>query len=204
MRSKMMGMMVLVLGLVMFFGNSCQKKEPKLTEATSVSGSKNEPAWVTMCDAAFPDAGKEAFYGCGAVNGITNPGLEITTADARAKTDLSRKLESWVGNLYEDVMKSAAISEQNKKNKVSEAQGTQFVKDVTKQVTEMTLYGVQTVDRWRGPDGTLYSVVKVSFDNVAQTMKKQMAARAKEIELDADKALEELDKELEKRRESGN
>ncbi len=178
----------------------CSKKKPKLTNESSISGTKKEPEWVTKCAGAFKDAGKDAFYGCGAVSGIQNKALQIQTADARARADLAKAIDNYVASFFKDYLTSAGISQSAGMDELEEKQ---FVESITKQITEISLYGVQIIDRWRAPDGTLYSLARVSFDNVAQSMKKAMAERAKELKIEADKALEQLDQQLEKRRASG-
>ena len=188
---------VLLLGLLIF---SCGKKKTKLTDQTSISGSKTEPAWVTRCAGAFEDAGKEAFYGCGAVSGVENKALQIQTADARARADLAKAIDTYVASFFKDYLSSAGLSQEAGLTEIEEKQ---FIESITKEITEITLYGVQIVDRWRAPDGTLYSLARVSFENLAQSMKKAMSERAKELKLEADRALEELDRQLEKRRQSG-
>jgi hypothetical protein len=189
--------MIVVFGVGLLFTGCKKEKKAKVTRETSVSGAKEEPEWVTRCAGAFEDAGKEAFYGCGAVSGIQNRALQIQSADERARVDLARALDTYVAGFMKDYMSSAASED------LSDAEEKQFVESITKSITEATLYGSQVVDRWRGPDDTLYSLCKVSFDNVAQSMRKAMKARAEELRMNADEALRQLDEQLEKRREAG-
>jgi len=198
--------LLMVSAIIFAIGCATGEKQEKVTDQSSVSGTKNEPAWVTRCAAAFPDAGKDAFYGCGSESGITNISLQTQTADSRARADLAKTLDTYVASFFKDYMSSASVmakTNKDKKGGVSATEEKQFVSSITKEVTEITLSGVQVKDRWRSPDGSLYSVVKVSFDNVAQSMEKQMRQRAAEVQLDANDAVKELDKQLEKRRESG-
>ena len=208
MKKRAYGMTALaaIFAVVLGIGCNSTKQEPKLTNETSVSGTKNEPAWVTRCAAAFPDAGKDAFYGCGSESGITNISLQTQTADSRARADLAKTLDTYVASFFKDYMSSASVmakTNKDKKGGVSATEEKQFVSSITKEVTELTLYGVQVKDRWRGPDGALWSVVKVSFDNVAQSMEKEMRQRAAEVHLEANDAVKELDDQLQKRRQSG-
>ena len=209
MKKRFHSLVALAIILGVAFGIGCQssKKEPKLTNQTSVSGAKNEPAWVTKCAGAFPDAGKDAFYGCGSESGITNPSLQTQTADSRARADLAKTLDTYVASFFKDYMSSASVmnkTSQDKKGGLTEAEEKQFVSSITKEVTEITLYGVQIQDHWRSPvDGSLYSLAKVSFDNVSQSMEKQMRQRAAEVRLEANDAVKELDDQLQKRRQSG-
>ena len=173
----------IIFTIALAIGCATTQKQEKVTDQSSVSGTKNEPAWVTRCAGAFPDAGKDAFYGCGEESGIQNVALQTQTADSRARADLAKTLDTYVASFFKDFMSSATISAKTNKDKkggLSETEEKQFVSSITKEVTDMTLYGVQVKDRWRGPDGSLYSVVKVSFDNVSQSMEKQIdSARRK-------------------------
>jgi outer membrane murein-binding lipoprotein Lpp len=199
--------MAVIWGVALGIGCAGTQKQEKVTNETSVSGTKNEPAWVTSCAGAFKDAGKDAFYGCGSASGISNISLQIQTADNRARADLAKTLDTYVASFFKDYMQSASVMSKTNKDKkggLTEAQEEQFVSSITKEITEMTLYGVQVQDHFRSPvDSTLFSLVKVSFDNVSQSMEKQMRQRAKDVKMDANDALKELDDQLQKRRESG-
>jgi hypothetical protein len=191
----------LALGLVMALA-ACGggKKEPEVTKQTSVSGSANEPAWITRGAGAFKDdtSGVLAFYGVGIAQGIANRALEMQTADTRARTDLARALDTYVANFMKDYMASAVASD------MKSSEEEQFVSSITKSITETTLVGSQIINHWRGPDGTLYSLAMLSFDDVANGMKREMKKRSAEIKMNADDAMKELDDQLQKRRESGN
>ena len=188
----------------------------KTKKENSVSGAKNEPAWVTKCAGAFPDAGKDAFYGCGSATGISNPSLQMQTADERARADLAKTLDTYVANFFKDFMSSASVTDKTKTDKdkkdkkgnkggLTETEEEQFVSSITKEITETTLNGVEISDHFRSPeDQTLFSLAKVSFDNMSKSMEKQMRQRAAEIKMDADDAVKEMDQQLEKRRQSGN
>ncbi|OGP58846.1 MAG: hypothetical protein A2V67_19210 [Deltaproteobacteria bacterium RBG_13_61_14] len=192
--------LLLALGLVVALA-ACGggKKEPEVTKQTSVSGAANEPAWITRGAGAFKeDTGGLAFYGVGIAQGIANRALEMQTADTRARTDLARALDTYVANFMKDYMASAVASD------MSSSEEEQFVSSITKSITETTLVGSQIINHWRGPDGTLYSLAMLSFDDVANGMKREMKKRSAEIKMNADDAMKELDVQLQKRRESGN
>ena len=191
--------LMLVLGLVWALSACGPEKKPeenKVTKQTSVSGNKNEPAWVTRGAGAFKDETGLAFYGVGVVQGIANRGLEMQTADSRARADLARALDTYVANFMKDFMSSAVSSDM----KSSDEQ--QFVSSITKSITETTLVGSQIVNHYRGPDGTLYALGRLSFDDVGKGMKEQVKKRSAELKLTADQAVKELDEQLEKRKAS--
>jgi len=197
---KKIAVWLLALGLVVAVAACGGKKEPEVTKQTSVSGAANEPEWITRGAGAFKDdtSGTLAFYGVGIAQNITNRALEVQTADTRARTDLARALDTYVANFMKDYMASASASD------MSSSEEEQFVSSITKSITETTLVGSQIINHWRGPDGTLYSLATLSFDDVANGMKREMKKRASELKMNADDAMKELDEQLDKRRESGN
>jgi hypothetical protein len=193
--------LALVLALALVWAlYACQpeKKEEQttVTKQSSVSGSAKEPSWVTRGAGAFKDETGLAFYGVGVVQGIQNRGLEMQTADSRARADLARALDTYVANFMKDFMSSAVASDM----KSSDEQ--QFVSSITKSITETTLVGSQIVNHYRGPDGTLYALGRLSFDDVGKGMKDQVKKRSAELKLTADQAVKELDEQLDKRKAS--
>jgi len=187
-----------VAGLVLLTG--CPKNTElddeghteKVTESSSMSGDPNEPEWVRRGGAGL-NKETDKFYGVGICQGIKNRALQKQTADSRARAELARVLDTYVANFMKDYMSSAL------ETGMDEPQEEQFVSSITKSVTEATLVGSQIVDHYRGPDGTLYALAEVSFDSLAKMMRQEMKKKADELEMDADEALDELDKELEKR-----
>jgi hypothetical protein len=184
--------LLVLLAMVMTLG-ACGEKEQTVTGAKA----KNEPEWIVRGSGAFKDEEGLAFYGVGAVQGISNRGLELQTVDQRARADLARALDTYVANFMKDYMASAVASD------MEASEEEQFVSSITKSITEATLVGSQIAARWRAPDGTLWALAKLSFDDVANTMKSEMRKRAAELKMNANEAMEELDEQLEKRRASG-
>ncbi len=192
--------LMVVLALVLAVGACGGEKKPeetqqgKITNQSSVSGNKNEPAWVTRGAGAFKDETGAAFFGVGVVQGIANRGLEMQTADSRARADLAKALDTYVANFMKDFMSSAVASD------MKQSDEQQFVSSITKSITETTLVGSQIVNHYRGPDGTLYALGRLSFDSVGSSMKEQVKKRSAELKLTADQAVKELDEQLDKRK----
>ena len=178
---------------------ACNKKKPELANSGAFSNAGG-PAWVAKCGGAFPDAGKDAFYGCGSMIAVENLPLQVQSADARARTDLARNIDAFVADFFKDFLDSAGIKEKIGKG-LAELEEKKFISGISKDVTESALAGALVVNHWRNPaDDMLYSLDKVSFDNVSAGMEKQMRQHAKEINLDADDAVKELDLAVVKKR----
>ncbi len=190
-------LMIGALGLAIGCGGKKAKVDESgltqgVTKQTSMSGDPNEPEWVRKGGAGFDDA-MDKFYGVGISQGITNRALQMQTADQRARTELSRVLNTYTANFMKDYMSSAIATD------MDDSQEEQFVSSITKSITETTLVGSKIVDHFKGPDGTMYSLAEVSFDSLAGMMRDKMAERAQELKMTADEALRELDEQLEKR-----
>ena len=181
----------------MFFSLAgCPKKEPKIAGQKS-SDPKGGPAWVGRCAGAFPDSSKRAFYGCGAAAGINNEPFEIASADERSRVDLAKNIDYFVASFLTDFMASPSIKP---KAKLEESERKQFISDLTRHVTETTLYGSQVLDRWRSPDGTRYALSKVSFESMEENLRRLMAECAPSINLDPEWDIDELNRQMEIKR----
>lgn len=194
MKRRICGVLALGMVLAVAFGlGGCKKKEPKLTNEASVSGTKNEPVWVTKCAAAFPDSGRGAFYGCGSMIAVENLQLQIQNANARARTDLAKTVDEYVSGFFKDYLDSAAIKAKAGKG-LTELEEKKFISGISREVTEGALSEMRIVGHWRNPgDDTLFALARVGVDDVAKNMEIQMRRRVREINLDPAEAVRELD-----------
>ncbi len=188
-----------VAGTILMFSLGCAKKEPGLADQSGKSGSKDQPVWVVKCQGAFADAGKNSFYGCGSARGIPDQARRMKTADERAKADLAKAVEGYAASFFQDFVAGSAVSE---KAGMSGLEAAQFIEMISKESTEIASYGIQVIDHWTGPDET-YSLARLSFDTVSQAMGKRIADRAQDLKMEPEQAMEELDRQLLKRREAG-
>jgi len=167
---------------------ACKKNEPKLANA----GAKQEPAWVSKCAAAFPDAGKGAFYGCGSMPVVENNELQKVSADSRARKDLAMKIDAYLVDFFKEFFDSAPVLD--KSGGITELKEKEFISDITREVTIEALAQARVAERWKSPkDGTLYSLDKLGFDHVAAGMEKQMRLRSRELNLAPNEAVKMLD-----------
>ncbi|MBI2059140.1 MAG: LPP20 family lipoprotein [Nitrospirae bacterium] len=161
----------------------------------TLSGDSGAPAWVNKGSGAFKDAGKKVFYGVGVVQGIKNPGMQKSTAENRARAEISKQMETYSASLMKDYM--AATSAAGKSSE------EQHVEQAIKTVSATTLSGVMIVDYWRtGEDGdTLYALAKLDFESFQNALgnANELSAQAKEaIKANADKSFDSLSKEEKK------
>ena len=60
------------------------------------------PEWVNKGSGAFGGEGKKVFYGVGSASGIRNSSLACSTADQRARAEISRVFETYSASLMKD------------------------------------------------------------------------------------------------------
>jgi len=181
-----------VLLLALGASAGCHKKSPDLSGQKNQPSVKNEPAWVAKCAGAFSFAQKQELYGCGS-DRDKNQQFQLKSADEKARVDLAKTIDDRVAGFFKDYLSAPAM-----KGNLSEAEEQEFIASIARQVTEISLHGAQVFDRWRAPDGTLYSISRVSFSEVEAAMRKQTSERAKELKSDPQKAMEEIDRQLAK------
>ena len=133
------------------------------------------PDWVTKGSGAFnnKDAGR-VFYGVGQVSGIKNASLARTTADNRARAEISKIFETYSASLMKDYMASTTAGDQ------SASSEEQHVEQAVKTFSAATLSGVQVVDHWFHPtDGSVYALAKLDLENFTENLAKMNELNAK-------------------------
>jgi len=165
---------------------------------------KNEfngaPDWVTKgCSSYIKDS--KNICGVGSMGGTRNPSIARTTSIARARTEMARVLQTKVTAMLKDYQSTTTGGEYFGKS----ASDEQHVVDVSKQITDMTLSGTEHKDSWISGNGTYYALVILSvekFKDVVNNMNKLPESVRKAVIERADKAFEELDTEIDKKKEN--
>lgn len=161
--------------------------------------SKGEPGWVTKGSGAFDSPKGKVFYGVGVAQGIKNIALIRSTADNRARAEIAKIMETYVAVLSKNYMASTAGGAD-----VSQSSEEQHVQETLKSFTEMTLNGAEIIDRWKDPsDDTQYSLAKLDLTAFKDTLDKAKELNSKVrdyVKANAEKAHDELEKEIEKRK----
>lgn len=191
MTSTIKGMMVLAAVTVLAGCGGKQALMPKET-----------PAWVVKGSGAFKDSGDQVFYGVGAVTGMNNKPLAVTTAENRARAEVAKVFETYSASLMKDYAASttggAAITADNPTSE------EQHVEQTIKTFSAVTLSGVKIVDRWDDPnDGTIYSLARLDlkdFEDQVKKMKELNANVKAYVKENAERAFDDLSAEEDRRR----
>jgi len=187
----------LVLGIVA----GCAEKEViKPVEPLGIQ----RPQWVTRGSGAFPGDRGKCMYGVGIASKDPNKALQRQAARARGRAELAAQLNTYVAAMMKDFMQSAKDYCDPSANSSIE-----FVQSVSKNVTDASLFFSTEMDSWEDPsDGTLYCLMMVPIDEVLDQAKekaKALAQKAREERAEVfknktEEALQQLDKEIDKRR----
>lgn len=163
----------------------------------------NYPEWVMKGSGAFGGERGRVFYGVGSVSGIKNHALARTTSDNRARAEIAKIFETYSASLMKDYMASTTAGDMKASSE------EQHVEQAIKTFSAVTLSGVQIVDHWIHPDGTVYALAQLdlqSFKDNIDKAKELSGAVRDYVRKNAEKAHMDLEKEEEKasaRKEGG-
>lgn len=159
------------------------------------------PDWVVKGGSAFKDAGKQVFYGVGAVTGIHNDPLAMSAADNRARAEIAKSFETYSAALMKDYASSvtggAAIGAETPSSE------QQSIEQSIKTFSSATLSGVFITDHWvNSKDGTVYALARLDlehFRNNISKMKELNAELREFVSRNAEKSFNDLAQEEAKR-----
>jgi hypothetical protein len=186
---------LLFCGLLM----ACPAPGPGRGGADPITGvtPTGKPRWVDKGSGAMKGELGRAFYGVGLVAGIQNPALARQTADNRARGEIAKIFHTYVAAMMKDYQRSTTAG--NFKASAEE----QDVVSAQKTITEVTLRGVEIRDHWTDPaNGTHYALAVLELKRIMDAVGKQnkLPARIRDhVRKNAEKAFNDLDKELQKR-----
>lgn len=141
-------LILLALSLIV----SCASTETDI-DAVNEDGS---PVWVID----VPES-RKFIYGVGSAK-LSNDNNSQNSADARARADLARKLQATI--------QEATV------NYTNDAEGSLLnaYEQLTMQMVNFTVQGIKVEQRWKAPDGTIWSLVSIE----AKTLDDQYALAA--------------------------
>ena len=185
-------------------GQKPQQGGPLARTDTPIQEVKDLPKWVTEKGAAFSGE-RRVLYGVGNSAGIYNPALRRKAAEGQSRNDLAATLQVYVAGLQKQYMAETTAGSMEKSSV------EQHIQDTFKQVTEATLVGAQVVQYWENPlRNEAYALARLDIEQFMDIMKSYAAASGQFKELDAnlrevvrknaDKAHDELNQELERRK----
>jgi len=167
---------VLVILALIFAVMACSSSAPKS------EGPTQTPPWLND----FPP--DDVFWGIGTAK-QSSPTMSMTTAEARARTNIARQLQTRVQAMFVDYNIDAGT--------VSAQANASMQEDVSRQITNIDLSGARPIQRWEAPDGTWWYLVsyrKTDARNaVASILGNEEAAYA---QFKAQQALLYLDSQL--------
>src|SRR5262245_41086206 len=166
-----------------------KKQEGQLSANTAVV---EYPEWVNKGSGAFGGETK-VFYGVGSASGIRNASLARSTADNRARAEISKTFEVYSASLMKDYSASITAGD------MSASSEEQMVSSAIKTFSANTRNGVQIVDHWIHPTtGEIYSLARLDIGGFMDQLDKakELNAKVKEaVKRSAEKAFADLDAE---------
>jgi hypothetical protein len=157
------------------------------------------PDWVTRgCQAFWGDGDSpKKICGVGIAGGSRNLAIMKTSAQARGRTEIARALGVKVKAMLKDYQATTTGGDEFGEA----ASDEQHIVDVSKQLTEMHLVGVEQQDMWISSSSTVYVLMVYDaakfqdavsqMDNLSEEIRRAVIDRA-------DASFSELDDELEK------
>ena len=150
------------------------------------------PSWVLEgCSAYWGDDGGARICGVGDANIGRSMSIARTKATSRARTEISRTLETKVKNMVKDFQEQVTDGE-------SEMTAEQF-SSTTVSLSKATLNGTSVQNTWVSPSGQLYVLVALdveAFENSVREMDDMSNKLRTFIESRAKKSFSELDEEM--------
>ena len=149
----------------------------------------NGPDWVNKGSGAFGGDKGKVFYGVGLVSGVHNAALRRSTADARARAEIQKILDSYVAVLNKSYQASTTAGD------MSASSEEQHVQETLKSFSQGEVSGALIVDHWVDNDGTEYALAQLDMASFADNMSKMKELNAKvrdAVRANADKAFDEL------------
>ena len=151
------------------------------------------PEWVLQgCSAYWGDDGGARICGVGNAKFTGNMSIARTKATSRARTEISRTLETKVKNMVKDFQEQVTDGE-------TEMSAEQF-SSTTVSLSKATLNGTQQQDTWISPSNELWVLVALdvaAFENSVREMDEMSDKLRTFIESRARKSFAELDEEME-------
>jgi hypothetical protein len=159
------------------------------------------PDWVVQgCSTYWGDEARRIICGVGSAGGSQNVSLMRTTAIGRGRSDIARTLTVQIKAMLKDYAATTTGGQEFGHAAADE----QYIVDVSKQITDMTLAGTEHTDSWVSENGTYYALVALDIekfsdsvgrmDQLSESMRRAVVERA-------ERAFGDLDQEIERERD---
>ena len=158
----------------------------------------NAPDWVTRgCSAFWGDENPAKICGVGSAGGSRNHALMVTAAQGRGRTSIARSLDLHVKAMLKDYQATTTGGEEFG----TAASDEQHIVDVSKQLTDIDLVGVEQQDMWISPSGQVYVLMVYNAEKFSMAVSgmKNLSEQIRTAVIErADESFRELDDELER------
>jgi len=148
-RKKLVLTVIPAMAIVLMLVSGCASK-------SELTGDPNIPDFVTV-----PPISDEYIFGVGSAKFSNNTSQSMQAADARARADLATKINTEVQSMIIDYSRIAGLEG-------SQTANLTFYENVSRQISNATLRGVEIVKRVRTKDGTYWTLIQISKKNVAE------------------------------------
>ena len=175
---------------------ACGGSKPEMSNQVLHAGA---PDWVNRGSGAFGGEKGRVFYGVGIASGIRNAAMRRSSSDSRARAEIAKTLDTYVSVLNKDYMASTTAGD------MSASSEEQHVEQAIKTFSAVTLSGVQIVDHWFHPDGTVYALAQLDLENFTNSLDKAKelnGAVRDYVRKNAERVHMDLEKEEAKRTEA--
>ena len=133
----------------------------------------NFPAWVLKGSGASGKEQEKVFVGGGSVTCVRNHSLARTAAENRARSEVAKVLEVYSASMMKDYMASTTAGD------MSASSEEQHIESTIKTVAKETMSGVQIVDHWYHPDGTVYARAELDLNSFTNNLDKMKELNTK-------------------------
>ena len=173
----------LLVGIIVACGGSPEPEpEPQQQQQQQAS---DLPSWYLN-----PPVAEDAIYGVGSAN-MSSLDTSRRMAVSRAREDIAFQMNAAIEAAIVDYAQEAGVDDNT--------QVVNFVENISRQVTEVTLSGASPENVAQGADGTLYALVSYSKNGFTDAASEAFERNedAAFAEFKAEQALDSLDKQLE-------
>jgi hypothetical protein len=194
---------MLVVAIVYSLGSFACASEPEMSPEQRLGPMAGElanaPDWVTRgCSSYWGDDEQPSMLcGVGMAGGSRNHAIMVSAAQGRGRTAIARSLDLHVKAMLKDYQATTTGGEEYGTNAADE----QHIVDVSKQLTDIELVGVEQRDMWISPSGQVYVLMvydSEKFSTAVSSMKNLSENIRKAVIERADANFRELDEDLEK------
>lgn len=151
----------LMLGLMLTAGCSSQRS------IDSDLGLSDAPDWVNEGTQAVDNDEGRFLQGVGMAAAMSDPSLQRSTADNRARTEIARVLSTYVDGTIKDY------------SALSDSQSTTHIEQALHSTTRTALSGARIIARWLDPDsGYLYAFAELDMEQLDKLLSTSSALSA--------------------------